>query len=95
MRGFTLQRNNLKDDLIRRGITKYDFDIFGIAETNMDWRLCPEQDKLYFCTKEWWDSVHILHSHNCTSRPTVPHQWGALPFLPEQILTPSNRKGNR
>lgn len=42
----------------------------------MDWRLCPEQDKLYFHTKEWWESVYTLQSHNCTSKPTVPHQWG-------------------
>jgi hypothetical protein len=74
--GFTLKRHKLKDDLIRRGINKYDFDIFGMAETNTNWRLCPEQDKLYFRTKEWWDSVHLSHSHNCTSRPTAPHQWG-------------------
>jgi hypothetical protein len=74
--GCALKQYKLKDDLIRRGMTKYDFDIFGMAETNTDWRLCPEQDKLYFRTKEWWDSVHLSHSHNCTSRPTAPYQWG-------------------
>jgi hypothetical protein len=71
-----LKRNKFKDDIIRTGITTYEFDIFGFAETNTDWRLLPEQHKLYFRTKEWWESVHISYGHNCTNKPTTPHQWG-------------------
>jgi hypothetical protein len=74
--GFTLKRNKLKDDLIRTGVSKYEFDIFGFAETNTDWRLVPETDRLYFRTKEWWESVHISYGHNCTNKPSTSHQWG-------------------
>jgi hypothetical protein len=34
--GLPLLSNKHKDDVIRCGITKWDFDIFGIAETNVD-----------------------------------------------------------
>lgn len=40
--GFSTTNHQLKDDLIRRGITKWEFDIFGLAETNIDWRLQHE-----------------------------------------------------
>jgi hypothetical protein len=37
-----LPKNNYKrnNDLLRQGITSHDFDIFGIAKTNVDWRSC-------------------------------------------------------
>jgi hypothetical protein len=43
----------LKNELIQQGITKWDFDIFGCAETNIDWRLSKEAEKLFFRTKGW------------------------------------------
>jgi len=36
--GLPLYRNKLKDDSIRCGITAFDFDIFGLAKINTDWR---------------------------------------------------------
>jgi hypothetical protein len=37
----------LKDDAIRCGFSCFDFDIFGLAEINTDWRLQTEELKLY------------------------------------------------
>jgi len=34
--GLPLERNKIKHDLIRRGITAFDFDAFGMAEINTD-----------------------------------------------------------
>ncbi len=74
--GFPLIRNKHKDDIIRCGSTKWDFDLFGVAETNVDWRLVREEDQLYFRTKEWWESSHLSLSYNCSGAPITPHQYG-------------------
>jgi Reverse transcriptase (RNA-dependent DNA polymerase) len=74
--GFTLNKNKLKDNNIRYGIQKWEFDIFGFAEMNIDWRLQKEHDKLYYRTKGWFESLHLSYANNCTSSPLAPHQWG-------------------
>ena len=74
--GFSIKKGKLKDDTIRMGITQWDFDIFGCAETNIDWRKVPEESKLYFRTKEWWDSLHLSWSHNVTMKPVSARQFG-------------------
>lgn len=48
--GLPTHAGMIKDEILRRGISKYDFDIFGLAETNVDWRALSEEDKLYFRT---------------------------------------------
>jgi hypothetical protein len=46
--GFSTKGGKLKEDNIRQGLLKWDFDIFGMAETNLDWRMlnyrtnCPQ-----------------------------------------------------
>ncbi len=74
--GFLIKKDKLKNDVIRMGLTQWDFDIFGFSETNIDWRLASEEDKLYLRCKEWWDTVHISYSNNTTSAPIQPHQYG-------------------
>jgi hypothetical protein len=56
--GLSTQGNSLKDDLLRKGINIYNFDVFGVAETNVDWPFLGEQDRLYMRTKEWWETSH-------------------------------------
>ncbi len=74
--GFSTTSKTLKDDAIRGGITTWEFDIMGLAETNVDWRLVKEDDKLHYQTKEWWEALHISHSNNTTSPPIKPKQYG-------------------
>jgi hypothetical protein len=74
--GFPTQRGKLKEDNIRLGITKRDFDIFGMAEVNIDWRLMKEQDRLPTRTKEWWTQQHVFWAHNRISEPSLPRQFG-------------------
>jgi hypothetical protein len=69
--GFPSQCRKLKEDNIRLGIQKWDFDIFGMAETNLDWRVLKEHEKLPTRTKEWWDQQNVSWAHN---RTFVPHQ---------------------
>jgi len=47
-----------------------------MVETNIDWRLASEHEKLYFRTREWWESSHISYSYNCTDIPIKKHQHG-------------------
>jgi hypothetical protein len=57
-------------------VSTYDFDVFGMAKTNLDWRMVKEEDRLYLRTKEWWESTHLSFSHNRTSPPLNVKQWG-------------------
>ncbi len=50
--------------------------MFGVAETNVDWRLLGEQDRLYMRTKEWWETSHLNFTHNRVSPPLDKCQWG-------------------
>jgi hypothetical protein len=40
--GFPINKGKIKEDNTRMGLTKWEFDIFGCAETNLDWRILPE-----------------------------------------------------
>ncbi len=74
--GFPTQRGKIKDDTIRVGLTKWDFDIFGFAETNLDWRLLPEEDKFPSRTQEWWETQHVSWTNNRTAPPRQARQFG-------------------
>jgi len=74
--GFPSSKRKIKEDNIRMGLSKWEFDIFGCAETNLDWRLMTEDEKFPFRTKEWWDCQHISWSHNTTGSPSSSHQFG-------------------
>jgi len=41
--GFLAQRGKIKEDMIRLGLNNWEFDIFGFAETNLDWRTLKEE----------------------------------------------------
>jgi hypothetical protein len=67
--GLPFQQDSFKDQELRQGLTALDFDIFGIAEMNLDWRTVLEQDRLYSRTREWWESSHISISSNTMTPP--------------------------
>jgi hypothetical protein len=72
--GFSTKKNTLKDDVLL--LKLFDFDIFGMAEMNIDWHLASGHEKLHFRTREWWESSHISYSYNCTDIPIKKHQHG-------------------
>jgi hypothetical protein len=74
--GLPAQRGKIKEDIIRLGLYKYEFDIFGMAETNLDWRTLKEEEKLPLRTQEWWDAQHVSWTHNRTSTPRNSRQFG-------------------
>jgi len=74
--GFPTQKGKIKEENIRQGVTKWDFDIFGMVDMNLDWQLLNEQEKLPFCTKEWWDQQHVSWSHNRNNPPRQARQYG-------------------
>jgi hypothetical protein len=46
--GFPMNKSKDKEGIIRQGLTKWDFDMFGCAETNVDWHRVLEEGKLIF-----------------------------------------------
>jgi hypothetical protein len=74
--GFPMKSNDIKEDYIRHGLNNWDIDIFGLVETNIDWRLQSEESKLWSRTCEWWEHLHISFSHNTTSPPVEDKQFG-------------------
>jgi hypothetical protein len=67
--GLSFTSDSVKDEIIRTGINSWEFDVFGMSETNVDWRLIPDPHKLYFCTKPWWETSHISHAYNLAVPP--------------------------
>ena len=72
--GFPTQLGKLKEDAIRQGLVRWEFDVFGMVETNLDWRVLKEQEKLPAKTKECWEHQHVRWSHNRTGTPRQPRQ---------------------
>jgi len=75
---FQPKEGKIKEDMIRLGLNKWEFAIFGFAETNLDWRTLKEEEKLPFSTQGWWEAQHISRTHNRT-RP--PKSWRQCSFL--------------
>jgi hypothetical protein len=74
--GFLLNRTDIKEENLRSGINSWNFDIFGLVETNIDWRRQSENNNLWHRTREWWEHLHISHSHNTTFPPIEDKQFG-------------------
>ncbi|MFN9981032.1 MAG: hypothetical protein ACK53Y_13985, partial [bacterium] len=53
-----------------------EFDVFGMAEMNVDWRLSKESKRLYTRTRDWGESLHLSLAHNCATPPVDKKQWG-------------------
>jgi hypothetical protein len=79
--GFPTKIGKLKEDNTRQGIQKWEFDIFGMAETNLDWRVLSELEKLPHRTKEWWEHQHISWANNQTFPPRQARQYGRTALL--------------
>ncbi len=67
-----------KKSLPRQGISKLQFDIFGIAEVNIDWQLMEQGKKLHARTKECWEHLYISYDHNKTSPAWNTKQYGGI-----------------
>lgn len=74
--GFPTTFGKLKEDNIRLGLQEWDFDIFGMAEINLDWRVLKEQERFPHRTKEWWEHQHLSWAHNQNSPPRQARQYG-------------------
>jgi len=73
--GFPTTKGKIKEYYIKIGLSTFDFDIFGMAELNTDWRLAPEDLKLYNRTKSWWESLHLGLASTCTGHPRTAKQF--------------------
>ena len=57
--GVTHKARNPKNVKIKKLIDVYEFDMFGIAESNCNWDHMEEQDRWNERTKKWWKKSKI------------------------------------
>ena len=65
----TSQQRFIKDDILCKGHNPWDFNIYGMTKTNVEWHLASSHKKLHFCACKWWDSSRISYSYNCSDTP--------------------------
>jgi hypothetical protein len=93
--GFPTQPGKLKEDNIRRGIQKWDFDVFGMAEVNLDWRLLQDKERLPTRTQEWWELQNVSWANNRTFPPKQIRQYGGTAlFTVDQVAHRVIEKGS-
>ena len=61
--GLGLYSTNYKNCEFYSFITHYDFDIFGMAETNVNWQAVPIPDRLHERSRSWWPLYHVSYSY--------------------------------
>ena len=61
--GLGLSSTNNKNQEFYSFITHYDFDIFGMAETNVNWQAVPISDRLHERSRSWWPLRHVSYSY--------------------------------
>jgi hypothetical protein len=56
--GFPSNKNSTKNDLLKQSLLAYQFDAFGMAELNTDWRKIEEHNRLHSILSGWWETLH-------------------------------------
>jgi hypothetical protein len=79
--GLSNTKKSIKDDILRLGVGKFDFDIFGLSELNVNWSVIPEEDRLYSRAKFWWESPNITTAHNYNSLSREKQQFGGSALI--------------
>ncbi len=60
----------------------------------MDWRLVPEDDKMMFRVKEWWQSLHLSWTNNTAMKPVMARQFGgAAVFSIDKVSIGYSKRG--
>jgi hypothetical protein len=57
-----------KNDSFRSLILEYECNIFGIAETNLNWSALPAESQFYERTRNTWNKAHSSIPYNWTTR---------------------------
>jgi hypothetical protein len=76
--GVSAKCNKIKDDILRIGLGKFDFDVFRIAEVNVNWAHVPEAERLVHRSKQWWECSHFTYANNRHSTNRLTHQYGGV-----------------
>ena len=88
--GFPESPSHPKNDQFRSFISKHDFDVFGMAETNAKWSVLPASAQFHERTRNTWDKTHSALAYNRTTPTRAPallkghllfHQYGGVALL--------------
>ena len=61
--GFRLTSRSHKNQEFYSFISNFQFDIFGMAETNVNWSAVPVHDRPHERSRSWWQLRHVSYSH--------------------------------
>ena len=59
-----VQATDIKNDLVIQDIREYNFDVFGLAETNLAWQNLPQRDRVYDRFKNKLEFSKFVSSNN-------------------------------
>ena len=76
--GLGLSASNYKNTEFYSYVNKYNFDIFGMAETNVNWSAVSVGDRLHERSRSWWKVRHVSYSYLSHDRAMrhQRHQYG-------------------
>ena len=84
--GLPQLHNHPKYGTIREQINKFQVDIIGIAETNLQWNKFSTYDRLAQRTSKWWETTHCSYSYNINDTSTAKFQPGGTAILSRNLL---------
>jgi len=76
--GLSATSGSAKDDFLCASITKYDFEMFGIVEVNINWTHLLENDRLYSRSRHWRETCSLIQTHNLKATNRRCNQYGGV-----------------
>ena len=79
--GFGVTEPQVKKELIKEFINKYNIDIYAMAEVNTNWKLVAKKESLREICKEWFRLSRTNVAHNHIAHTKKPHQQGGVGMI--------------
>jgi hypothetical protein len=68
--------SNPKNETIRACLKGIQANIMGMVEMGISWHKLRMQDRLWECTRDWFEAIKISVAYNKTEAIQQPVQWG-------------------
>jgi hypothetical protein len=79
--GLPIQAANNKNNQLRESINLTQFDIIGLAETNINWSATEVDNKWETRIQSWWEHHRTITSYNCKDVISRPFQPGGTAMI--------------
>ena len=75
--GLPAEKGKAKDDFLCSGIKKINFDVFGVAEVNINLTWVNEEDRLAYKSRFWWEHSNMMQAY-MKSQNRATKQYGGV-----------------